>query len=113
MSEAHWQFSGIVVSLEPKTTGKGKPFSELVINRPDAKYPEICVCTFWGKLPDGVDRGVKVDASGYMAGREYNGKFYAGLRVTLIKPIVAATPQKRQDDQAAGAPQESEQEMPF
>ena len=106
-NKLHWSYQGTCIKRADNLSKNGKKFSELVLDLPGAKYPSICVCTYWGDLPSGFDVGAEVYADGYMTGREYNGKYYAGLRASNVRVIAAAS---RPDDSAAGEGQGS---MPF
>ena len=97
-NKLHWSYQGTCIKREDKQSKNGKAFHELVLDLPGAKYPSICVCTYWGDLPAGFDVGAEVYVDGYMNGREYNGKYYAGLRATNARVIAAAS---RPDDSAA------------
>jgi hypothetical protein len=118
-NQTHWQFSGTVQAVDVRTSKTGKPFAEIVIDQPGAKYPSICVATFWGTLPAGVARGAEVIAEGYMNGREYNGKYYAGLRCTFIKAVAVQpehAPERKADHAPADPANESsggDSELPF
>jgi hypothetical protein len=111
-NQTHWQFNGTVQSVDVRTSKGGKSFAEIVIDQPGAKYPSICVATFWGTLPAGVARGAEVIAEGYMNGREYNGKHYAGLRGTFLKAIVGMAAQSTAEPASEPASGDSEQ-LPF
>jgi hypothetical protein len=72
-----WTFKGMLKQATKRESKNGKTFYELVIENQGGKYPAVCVCTLWGKLE--ANEGDEVEAEGYMNGREYNGKYYAGL----------------------------------
>ena len=71
-----WTSKGLLKQVTTRQSKGGKTFHELVIDQ-GGKYPAICVCTLWGTLE--ANEGDEVEAEGYMNGREYNGKYYAGL----------------------------------
>ena len=76
-----WTFKGMLQQVTSKKF-KERTMHELVIVR-SGKYETVCVCTFWGTLD--VQQGDEVETEGYMNGREYNGKYYAGLTCKTCK----------------------------
>jgi len=105
-NKLHWSYQGTCIKRTDNTSKNGKKFAELVLDLPGAKYPSICVCTYWGDLPAGFDVGAEVYADGYMNGREYNGKHYAGLRASNLRVIAAASA-------PAGGAGDDQGSMPF
>jgi len=79
-----WTFTGTLTHRTDAETKKGKPMVNLVLQREDKYGPVLCVATHFGPLPPDVATGATVTADGYMSGREYNGKHYAGLRATRV-----------------------------
>ena len=95
-----WTFAGAVIQEIAKSTSKGKAFYLLTIARQDGDWKRICVCDYWGKLPDGFQVGADVYAEGRMNGREYQGKYYAGLTATRIE-VRGVEPQAQPQAEAA------------
>ena len=93
-----WSFSGTIQSVERRTTAKGKLFQNLVISQTDGNYKRLCVCTHWGDEPEGCVEGASVTASGRIAGREWNGKCYAGLDAVRVQ-VTTAAPDNREPEQ--------------
>jgi hypothetical protein len=85
-----WAFAGTVDRIEQRTTKGGKGFVNLSISQQDGQYRRLCVCTFWGRLADGVEEGAEVHATGRIDGREYQGKHYAGLTASAVQVTKAA-----------------------
>jgi len=80
-----WTFSGAVIQHQEKQTAKGKTFHLIAAARQDGDWKRVCVCDFWGALPVGFEVGADIYAEGRMNGREYQGKYYAGLTATRIE----------------------------
>lgn len=81
-----WTFTGRVARIETRNTKTGKEFRNLTISQPDGQYTRLCVCTLWGgSHSNGLHEGAEVTAKGRIDGREYNGKYYAGLTATAIE----------------------------
>ena len=78
-----WTFKGMLKQATKRESKNGKTFYELVIENQGGKYPALCVCTLWGTLE--ANEGDEVAAEGYMNGRGYNGKYYAGLTCKTCK----------------------------
>jgi len=107
-----WRFKGIVKSFTEKTSKSGKPFTELVIASTGGKYEAICVCTLWAALDRNIDEGSEVEAEGFMNGREYNGKYYAGLTAKTVK-ATAAAPAAKPQASSRQAPAPDDSNLPF
>ena len=110
-----WTFAGTLTVLDRRTTKGGKEFAQLVIERTDGKYTNICVCDLWSDVPAGIAEGAQVEAAGRMSGREYNGKHYAGLTALRVERVGAQADDGAQDDEPVdpGLPMDETDGMPF
>jgi len=102
----NWTFEGEVGELIEKRTKKDKPFIELVLHHQDGEHERLAVCTYWHKPPDGLAQGSLVRVSGRLDGREWNGKYYAGLtaeKVEVLTDEATDRPADQPDVEAANA----------
>jgi hypothetical protein len=114
-NQPDWTFRGAIAAMESKPLKSGKNMTNIVIVRRGEKWDSKCVCTMFGDLPGGVEIGAEVEAEGYMNGREYNGRPYAGLKVSHITPLVSES--RMRDEQATAGQAETTAEktndLPF
>jgi hypothetical protein len=81
----HWQFTGRVRHTDSRQTAKGKTVNTIVLESQRGDYTDVCVCDTWRALPERLAIGATVHAEGRMSGREYNGRWYAGLVATAVE----------------------------
>ena len=95
----HWAFTGKLRHMESRTTPKGKTVHTVVLEAARGEYSDVCVFDTWRSLPEAVAIGATIKASGRMSGREWNGKWYAGLVASSVE--VAAVAEGGQDNMAS------------
>jgi hypothetical protein len=120
VSNPDWTFTGTVTHREDRTTAKGKAMQNIVLSRQGTYGPELCVCAHFGDLHPDVSVGATVNADGYMSGREYNGKHYAGLRAQRLyvqgnqsADEPPAQPTERPASRLSVPPVAAESDLPF
>jgi hypothetical protein len=95
----HWAFTGRLRHMESRTTPNKKTVKTIVLESPRGQYTDVCVCDTWRSLPEAVAIGATIKAEGRMSGREWNGKWYAGLVANTVE--VAAGAEGEADNMAS------------
>lgn len=119
MTHSDWQFDGKLIAVELPRNDRAP--HKLVIERQDGRYTQVCVCDKFKCLPEGCGEGAHVGVTLRPSGREWQGRWYAGLTVTSL---TVRAPKRRRDDQPeddldlVGEPppstrQEDDDDVPF
>ena len=88
------QIKGVVHDIlkENGTSKSGKNWSkETVVMKTNSQYNPYIPFVFFNK-ESGAVKGAEVEATGWLEGREYGGKYYLELRADSISSQQAATP---------------------
>jgi len=114
MSTPDWTFTGELVAITAREA-KGKTYREAVVVRRGENWDNLCVFSINEKMLIAADPGDEVTAEGYMNGREWQGRHFAGLRASRAEVVqVKRGPEPAQEPSgAAPAPSETEENLPF
>ena len=112
-----WTFTGYITSITPKPVGKATVTTVVIDDRREKPALAVVDCWFSVRLPIGA----AVYAAGTLAGREWQGKAYAGLRceelhavaVADVPPLEPEPGQAQQEQPAAPASKPIDRWLPF
>ena len=110
-----WTAAGTLIAVTPHRQGKGCTLT-IDAGTSDRGKPRLCVCDFW-RTPPPI--GATVTASGDYSGREWQGKWFAGLNCQdLEADAPAPTDVRPASDQDGTQPDTSpadsiDSEIPF
>lgn len=112
-----WEFNGTVIEVNERP-GKDRTYRSIVVSDGGQKWPRLCVCDLAKQLHF-PKLGDRVHVSGVVSGREWSGKYYAGLRATQIvfevedKPLADETPEQQQQQEQQSNPAPKYDDIPF
>jgi hypothetical protein len=88
----HCEFMGRLHAMTRRQTGNGKTVTTVVVASERGQYTDYCVADYWRAVPDGMAIGDDVALAVRMAGREWQGKWYAGLVADRLDVVRGAAP---------------------
>jgi hypothetical protein len=97
--------------MQSRQTPNGKTVKTIVLESPRGQYTDVCVFDTWRSLPEAVAIGATIKAEGRMSGREWNGKWYAGLVASSVE--VAAVAEGEADGGTGEQADGGSETMPF
>ena len=107
----HWAFTGLLRHMQSRQTPKGKTVHTVALEAQRGQYSDVCVFDTWRSLPEAVAIGATIKAEGRMSGREWNGKWYAGLVASSVE--VAAVAEGEADGGTGEQADGGSETMPF
>ena len=87
-----WRYIGTVEEVTEKKVGqRGNTVStvRLAGKADDNGNPAYCVCETWGTAPE---VGAKVEASGFLKAREWQGRWYGAAVATEFREVAEPKP---------------------
>ena len=112
MSTPDWTFTGELVAITSREA-KGKTYREAVVVRRGEKWDNLCVFSINEKMLTAADPGDMVDAEGYMNGREWQGRYFSGLRASKADVVQVKRKQERAPEPSSAGAAETENNLPF
>jgi hypothetical protein len=110
-----WACTGTVRNIASRAAGS-KTVHQLAVAIPGREREGLAVFDWWDSPPE---IGTVVFATGTVAGREYQGKYYAGLtahELHVLRPAGPATPapaKRTPEPPAESARTETQDDIPF
>lgn len=111
MSDEGFKFegTGTFERVETTATKAGKDMHAMIVSFTDGKYPQIASFKLWGRTIEEAKQiapGSTIKVSGYIGGRDWNGRIYNDVKAARIEVIKAA-------ERQAELPMEDPDLVPF